>query len=482
MNHKKRPFIISLIFFVILISSFSGAQTSIGEEWGNEGSDEKTPAEQAQNAISNGGDYSGSVPANTQINLPGGGSATVSGNVVVSGGKITQADSISYSGATAKGVNNFEASGDGFSIAEANEVNHAGSIIRNARGLKYTSGILTAESYSSYTKPNAITTNGINLKAAENQISVSKADNLFSGRIIFNDITDASFSIFDDAVLAKPGLNTNLSITDEAGNQAVFEAISNDSSLIITKSAPPVYIIDKGILTCAYDGKKDALISNSTSTVRMGMACFECMKINPIGTYWYVENYIKDFGVHIPIESEEYTLCLKKPGYVNLTNYDGLVDFVGRSIMLDGTLQYQRYLFDNNQLVSLLSGNVYISKSLNHAFMSLDNNFEMVDRIEITPERNRTAAITKNSYFQINEHAQARRTLNISKQRYPEVIKEYKTTDIDNPVYFNQANFGIVLTQENRIKNGYVVVYPPTPSTKLLFSGLMQRSYQERNI
>ena len=311
MEVKKGLRCISVLIFILIAIIPIGYAQWTAEGLG--GDDEKqTPAQQAQDAISNGGDYTGSVPANTPINLPGGGSAVVSGNVNIVGGKIKSADSISYGGAAVSGATDFEASGDGYSVGSAKELRQGGSIIKNGQGIKYSGGKLTANKYDSFTVATTFTTKGENLDTESNVISVGKADNLISDTVSFTDITDTRFSIHGDAVEAKPAQNTNLTINDANGNEVVFESLSNDSSVVVSKTSPSLVIIQKGILSCSYGNKKDSLLSNSTTIVRMGDLCFECMQIKPIGTYWYAENVTKDFGVNVPVVSDEYKLCLRK--------------------------------------------------------------------------------------------------------------------------------------------------------------------------
>ena len=245
-----------IIFFLISMSCLPSVFAPWTPEAARGDDEEQTPAQQAQDAISNGGTGNFNVPANTEIKLPGGGSATVSGNVNIVGGKIKSADSISYGGASVSGATDFETSGDGYSVGSATELRQGGSIIKNGQGIKYSGGKLTADKYDSFNVATTFTTNGENLDTESNVISVGKADNLISDTVSFTDITDTSFSIHGDAVEAKPSLKTNLTINDASGNEIIFESLSNDSSVIVSKTSPSLIIIEKGILSCRYGDKK----------------------------------------------------------------------------------------------------------------------------------------------------------------------------------------------------------------------------------
>ena len=480
MEVKKGLRCISVLIFILIAIIPIGYAQWTAEGLG--GDDEKqTPAQQAQDAISNGGDYTGSVPANTQIRIPGGGSATVSGNVNIVGGKIKSADSISYGGASVNGATDFEASRDGYSVGSAKELRQGGSIIKNGQGITYSGDKLTATKYDSFTVASTFTTNGENLDAESNVISVSKADNLISDTVSFTDITDTSFSIHGDAVEAKPSLNINLTIKDASGNEVIFESLFNDSSVIVSKMSPSLIIIEKGILTCNYGNKKDSLLSNSTAMVRMGDLCFECMQIKPIGTYWYAENFTKDFGVNIPQNSGEYKLCLRKVGNENITFYDGLVDFINKEMVLGKIVNYLRNNFQGLSLFSLLFETIYQSLNRNTVVMNLDDDFIYIDRFEILPDLEGNISITRNSHFEIIENVD-KRLLKISNSLYPNVIHEYSTSNIDNVIWFNQTDVGTVLSQATPANNSYVIAYPPTIGTKQHFKEIMKRSYAERNL
>jgi DNA-binding NtrC family response regulator len=62
--------------------------------------------------------------------------------------------------------------------------------------------------------------------------------------------------------------------------------------------------------------------------------------MNPVATFWFSENSVKDFGINIPPESGKYTLCLRKLKEDSFENTDGLVDFVDKKIELNDVLKH----------------------------------------------------------------------------------------------------------------------------------------------
>ena len=227
--------------------------------------------------------------------------------------------------------------------------------------------------------------------------------------------------------------------------------------------------------------KKDSLLSNSTAIIRMGDLCFECMQIKPIGTYWYIENVTKDFGVNVPAESDEYKLCLRKVGNENISNYDGLVDFINKEIMLGKIVNYLRNNFQGLNLFSLLFETVYQSLNQNTVVMDVDDDFIYIDKFEILPDLKGNISITRNSHFKIIEN-EDKRLLRISYSLYPNVIREYSTSNIDNVIWFNQTGVGTVLTKATPANSSYVIAYPPSTGTKQHLKEIMERSYAERNL
>ena len=307
-----------------------------------------------QDALSNQGDYSGTVPGNTQAKLSNGQPATVSGNVQVSSGRIAQADSIGYQGASISQAQGFTASGDGYSVDHAGQLVQSGSIIIGGSGIKYSGGRLTADSYDSFTTAGSITTSGQGLDSIANKISVETADTLISGSVSFSNIQDTDFEIFGNAVTAKPANGTIITITDAANNEVEFEATSNSSNITVSKTKPARYILSKGILKNTRGNITEAILGNNTVVVEMGMLGFQCMQISPVGSYYYNEDFRKDFGINVPIENNEtYRLCLRKLAGEEFNNTDGTVDYVARKIMATKIINYLRHVFENASLVDL---------------------------------------------------------------------------------------------------------------------------------
>lgn len=435
MPSKNTFYIICLVLIIFISSTHVVLAAANSGDWddsgGGQGAGER---DKLQDALSHQGDYSGSVPGNTQATLSNGQTAAVSGNVVVSGGKITSADSIGYQGASISNAQNFQATGDGFSVGHVDRLVQAGNIIQGGSGIVYSNGRLTAASYDSFTSATSFTTAGTGLNADANEISVTSADIFASGDITFTDIPETIFEIYTDAVIAKPAEGANITVTDSEGNEVIFQAQSNESNITVFQSEPAKYIIAKGILKNSRGNISESVVANNTVTVEMGMLGFQCMIINPVGLYYYDENIRKDFSIHIPMENNgSYKLCLRKlPGEAfNAT--DGIVDFVNKKIEAAKIFYYRRYAFDGDNLLSLAYENVYESKSMhNFVVMDFDDDMVYVKLFNLSSDlSDENISVTRFGRQEIVETSGSRLARIIFDKTYPNVINRYATNFSD---------------------------------------------------
>ena len=178
-----------LLLFILLFSLPFAHAPGKDDDWGGQSNKQGSgEGDKLQDALSNQGDYSGSVPGNTEAKLSNGQTAAVSGNVVVSGGEIKSADSIAYQGASISNAQDFQAAGDGFSLGYAARLSLNANIIQGGSGIVYSNGILSAASYDSFTSTISFTTAGTGLNATVNEITVASAETFTSGDITFSNI------------------------------------------------------------------------------------------------------------------------------------------------------------------------------------------------------------------------------------------------------------------------------------------------------
>jgi len=485
----KNYFVVCSVFYLLLIISdpsiVLGATTN--QDWdtgGSSGSGDDVSKE-LNDAIANGESYSGSAPANTQVNLPDGGSATVSGNVVVSSGKIASADKLSYGFASIAGAKDFEQSAGGYSVSSASELRQNSNIITNGQGITFSNGKLSAQSYDSFAGPDATTSgNGQGLAHEQNTLSVEKADFLLSGEVNFRDIENTGFEIYSDAVIARPKINTTLNIIDPAGNEVTFEPINNDSEIIVSKTTPPKYWIRKGRLKHTYSNITESVTANDSVVMEMGHLGFKCMEVKPIGAFWHLEKYIKDFSINIPPDSDYYRLCLKKLPSDNITSYDGLVDYTANYISLDGIVKYLRYPFRNSTQVDYSMQPAYEGKSKETtALMLFDKDMIMIDDLLLSIKKNATTlqAVTYAGFHMITE--QDNRYDIIQDNFNPYIIRHYHSSNIPLNISFpTKKPFQNILLQPNPQLHTSVKVYPPTNETLERLERDLAFYYEENNM
>ena len=144
--------------------------TGDGPGGGMQGSD-TTPATSSdmedisndiETSLQNGGSFSGTAPSGTPAKFPDGSEGTVSGAVSTSNGELS-ADSLEYSGASMSSVSGFSVAPGGFRMDSVASFFNAGFSIINGKGLSFINGILSVDSYDSFTGIDSISTDGVNL-------------------------------------------------------------------------------------------------------------------------------------------------------------------------------------------------------------------------------------------------------------------------------------------------------------------------------
>jgi hypothetical protein len=83
-----------------------------------------------------------------------------------------------------------------------------------------------------------------------------------------------------------PEESVKFDIKDCSNTKTEFEALDNESKITIRKDTPPKYNISKGILKCSFGNSTDAVMANNSVSLDIGFKCFDCMIIEPVGTYW----------------------------------------------------------------------------------------------------------------------------------------------------------------------------------------------------
>jgi len=340
-------------------------------------------------------------------------------------------------------------SNNDFSIAQVSRIAIKGDIIINGKGITFENGHLKAEEFDLFLKGTVRTTNGIKLDSILNKFSVEKADRVESDCVIIPDVIQSNFTNYVNALEIQSASGVNITIDDCSQNpyEVMFE--SNGGKVIVNKEDPAKYIVDRGILTCSFGtNQADILTANQSASLTMNKDCFECMTIEPIGTYWHRTDYLpKDFGIRIPKETNPYTLCLKREADTPLRGHDGLIDFTKNRIDITKIANYLRMPFGFNSdssyylLQPYVPVPIYQGKSvITNTTLMLDENFLNIDSIRIgVSSPDEFIAITRFGHNTLIETAGGR-MLNISSNvLYPRIIKNYKTTFHNSSILFNNT-------------------------------------------
>ena len=307
-------------------------------------------------------------------------------------------------------------------------------------------------------------TNIDNFEGFAGSFKVEKADSLLSGCLRFDSIKETSFSIFDGKVTADIKNGNNASITDCSYTQSQFESNGN-GSVEITKDSKPKYEIREGILKCKYQNKTDKIEAQANAAVEIDN-CFSCMAITPAGTYFYSDADIrKDFSINVPKESSAYRLCLKKNAAQQFQSYNGMVDFVGKKIELDGIVNYLRYPLKNSQISSLLGSFVYRGLKDVKTVLNYDKGMLFLNDVNIQNtinNRNQITITRPNNFYTIEEieldgkiHRVASLSLLQKEDATQSIVSNYHSDSLDAGVKITD---GILIQQAGESK---VTILPP---------------------
>jgi hypothetical protein len=336
-----------------------------------------------------------------------------------------------------------------FTIKQVKRIAINGDIIINGKGIRYKNGHLKADEFDLFLKGTIRTTNGIQLDSILNKFSIEKADRVESDCVIIPGVIQSNFTNYANALEIQTSKGINLTIDDCSNNPYDVTFESNGGKVIVNKEDPAKYIVEKGTLTCSFGNKQaDILIANQTASLSLNKDCFECVTIEPVGTYWHRTDFVpKDFGIQIPQDSSSYTLCLKREADTPLKDHDGLIDFTKNRISITKIANYLRmpFAFNSDETYYLFKPYVpvpiYQGKSFTtNTTLMMDKKLLNIDSIHIgASSPDELNAIIRFGHNTLIE-TPGGRLLNISPDTfYPRIIKNY-TTNLDNSsILFNRT-------------------------------------------
>ncbi len=331
--------------------------------------------------------------------------------------------------------------------------------IINGQGITYRDNNISVEYadtlYTRYGMLNGVT----NFSGTSIEFNVGQVNQLQDGCIAVYDLHDSRVVSTDKTLEINPHHALTFSLSDCGKTETVFKALSNESSLTLSKGKPPQYNLKKGILTCSFGNNlTDSITANISASLDLGSQCFNCMTIEPVGRYWHTaKNLPSNFGIHVPENSSSYKLCLQRLDGRPYTDYDGLVDFTTNTMELNGIVDYLRMPFelildDFILLPPFTPVPVYASYDPdNMALLELDNKILFVDNFLLTNEQTQPSVPLSDigwGRHQIQETG-ASRLLNSTSHWTPKVLKHYQT-NFDNATL--QFNTTIVQQGNSQVK------------------------------
>jgi len=369
---------------------------------------------------------------------------------------------------------------DGFGIDYIFDIRIGNVGLHEAEGLSYRNGVIKVNKAKTIFIKGGILSEVTEFEGNAIEFDVGDVRVVTNKCVTMYDVRDSHFRIDDNNIEVSPEKGVKFDIKDCSNTKTTFEAMSNESKIIVSKDMPPKYTIEKGILKCSFGNATDAVMANNTVSLDIGIQCFNCITIEPVGNYYYSEDLIKDFGINVPIDSSTYKLCLRRLDGMPFNGHDGLVDFVDKKIELNKIVNYLRYPFENNQILSLLMDMVYEGTDVgNKATMDLDDGFVFIDNFYLENNNSDFGLISylnngKYAVYEYNDGNEVRRYGRFNTEIKPDVIKKYNS-------YFAKNNPLITFADGIMVQEG-VNDFSAITKFRAVYDGSWQKNEFEQNM
>jgi len=172
----------------------------------------------------------------------------------------------------------------------------------------------------------------------------------------------SKFIVNAESTEIMPEQDTKISIAGCEGHNFTFLSMSNYSKITVSEDNK-VYA-ENGTVEIIKNNYRESVQANNSAEITILLEeGIECLYVKPTASYYYssLDDPRKDFGIHVPMYSDGYKLCLRKKTWQNFRGCSecGVVDFVDNSLFLNGTADYMRYSFKNKRLKHLVLIPVY---------------------------------------------------------------------------------------------------------------------------
>ncbi len=362
---KERCMLFFLLF--ILLSQLSYADHEPGH--GSEGDEEReqSPEEVKSEAEKSGVSVQGDVPEGTTVqdgklvyqgttvDLSGMSGSTIQfsgSDIIVDNQKISGATTISKEGGTiiTDGAVTVIADGKQDIIASNVGTFQAGPVvITNGVNVKYINGCLTADSADSLVESDTIATKLDSMNYCDKTIEVKKADSVWASCVYMEDVENAKITAKTDVTI-EADKGSEFKIKDCSTNNYDFKSLSDDSSLVVSKSTTTTVLDLKDVqIELVKNGVTETVESNSSATVEVSrIDGVQKVHMTPVTIYTYdAGNPEKDFSVRA--WQDEHDLYLKKdmtdqlPSEVKTCKACSIFDLPNHALEIRGIIDLNKH-------------------------------------------------------------------------------------------------------------------------------------------
>lgn len=408
-------------------------------------------------------------------------------DVYVNNQKISGAKTIKYEGGQiiTDGAKTVIADGSQDIIATDVGTFQAGSVvITNGVNVKYINGCLSADSADSLVESDTIATKLDSMNYCDKTIEVKKADSVWASCVYMEGVENSKITAKTDVTI-EADKGSEFTVKDCATNTYDFTSLSDDSSLVVSKSTTNTVLDLKDVqIDLTKDNVRESVQTNETAVVDVSrVSGIQHIHMLPVTLYTYdAKDPSRNFAVRA--WQDEHDLYLKK----EMTDVlpPDVKDCTACSIMDLANHQYEiRGIIDFNKVQLGVSKNpelFFATANKNaKAILSFDKDNAFINDVLILNDAPPYKTVISN-YLTVEEAIQVgnatQRLLSINeKLTKPELsaslIKNYRTA-------YNPASMKIDSNELNYQRNGVVVNVLPDGSPKI--QELLKRIKNSRTV
>lgn len=338
--------------------------------------------------------------------------------------------------------------------------------------------ILNAKQADFFYKKDSLITNINNLQSEKDKFIVGKAESFVNKDITINNIENSELIIDNEKILLNTDINSNFRVEGIGVFVIDYSSNSNKSKIIMSKNKSSIIISSANVnFSSSYKSENyiDSIETNHTAEIEIDQfkSGIKCIILTPTSRYSYNAQDTKtNFAINIPQNTTNFKLCIERiDGLIN-EDFDGLIDFTEKKIILKKPSDYLRYPLKNNRIFSYNMEDIIKNIDNFTILVGLDDKLIFIEKIFINGTMNNSTedkTITMpNNYFVVKEslinnqiHRLAKINIDIKHEIiYDSYIHYYDTyyfnpvIEISNNVLFqkNGTNSITILNEKDGIK------------------------------